>query len=490
MESRLQSTGKSIIEEWQNSSDRYDGIISNDQFYEERAIDVGIEAICPSPRRGSLNHQSGRTLLPLPVSTWSNREITEDRESDRNQSSGTVRSIPIKDYRASLAQDMGTLRRSIVPQQQFETLVSEPERNLRAMNKPRARLNIASTDVNDKKTIKDREKKIEESTRRSKSRRSTKSSREKLKSRTMEFVPTFRFLDEPNDIFVDSGFYSRRTSTGRRDRSKDRRERRTPARNSGQSEQVVEDATVEDRKGSVDLKPGNVCKKISVYEGNARSSIRSEREIVTRGLNDIYGGKPYRSIGVPLVGMHNACGLPVIAHCSDRRIFGTLRVPARLVGSLRRVGNRPGTSERRNITQSKRKAPQPSASLRRKSRYVREDEITHENHDEDEVLITERTEELNGSTRKRILKRPSFKSGRNAIPYKQRYSRRTTAKSGSKEGRFPSGSTGTFGRSVTRHSVKRSTLYAKDEGNEAAEVLTSLCLNPLARTKSATNMMW
>jgi len=49
----------------------------------------------------------------------------------------------------------------------------------------------------------------------------------------------------------------------------------------------------------------------------------------------------------------------------------------------------------------------------------------------------------------------------------------------------------TFGRkSIKGGSAKRTTLYAKDDGEEPVQVLKSLCLNPLARANPETNMMW
>lgn len=47
-----------------------------------------------------------------------------------------------------------------------------------------------------------------------------------------------------------------------------------------------------------------------------------------------------------------------------------------------------------------------------------------------------------------------------------------------------------FGRDSVRRSIKRTTLYAKDDGNEAVRVLTNLCLNPLARSRGSACMMW
>lgn len=469
LESRLRSTGKSIIEDWQNSAEHCDEFFRNkNHYYEERAIDVGPDFT--RPMRSSQTQRSSRVASSTfdESSKKNSRDdaVHTSRKEKPNQSNATVRSIPIKDYRASLVHDMETLRRSVLPQRQFESLISEPERNPRLAGKRRSRRNIVSTSPRAEKSFTSPKTRLSPVTRRSKNRRSFKSMLDRSnKNRTIEFVPSFRFLDEPSEFHADSGFHSRRTSSRRRGRRTPSREDTQAVRAASSEAQPIENApTRSARDSSEDLNLGNVCKKISVYEGNARSSGRSERETAGRGLDGNPDVKRHRAIGVPLVGMHNACGLPVIAHWPERRVFSDQRLPVKIV------------SERRVQTSVKRKAPQPR-------------NLRGEN---DEALpASDVIDESTGSaTSKRVLKRPSFKAGRtNPMPYKQRYSRRNGARTTSQDGRKVNGGTLRNGNS-TRQSTKRSTLYARDEGNEAVEALANLCLNPLARNKGAANMIW
>lgn len=106
---KITSNDRGIIEDWCDRVRENSKTIRSDQFYEERAVDVGFQ----EQRKSSSLKKRKRDKLA--------------KERPKNGS----RNIPIKDYRASIARNMETLRRSLPPQSQFETLVSEPEKGKR-----------------------------------------------------------------------------------------------------------------------------------------------------------------------------------------------------------------------------------------------------------------------------------------------------------------------------------------------------------------------
>lgn len=178
---------------------------------------------------------------------------------------------------------------------------------------------------------------------------------------------------------------------------------------------------------------GNVVQKISTYEENARRSVAGSSPF---GRNQ----KKCR-IGVPLVGMHNACGLPVVAwpECKDSK----------------NLGNSIRNPRYRSRTQPKRRTS---------------------NQEEPEHSRTRKFATRSSLPKKRLLRKASFKNSRtNTLP-----AFKSLGLQMQKSRDFD----------VTRMSSKRKTLYAKDDGNEAVGVLTSLCLNPLARSRNGAYMMW
>lgn len=521
LEAHLRPSGKSIIEEWQNAANRYDGILRNDEYYEERGVDVGDDPRSLSNSRSSFMregtsgpknfiNQSGKTSSGTIVQNIDPNGFTkraDDEKNNKNHSTGTVRSIPIKDYRASMAHDMGTFGRSIMPQQQFETFKSEGgSRNLREPLDRRRRSSggrkssgknrfscVASIPLQ-RNVGTSFSCRMDEPRNRSKSRRSSRSKNERRRNETIEFLPSHRYFEDEEDFFFEPEVCKSRGSSRRRDRSIDEARNAVPRSHPQESDQNCRNAERVphgdnrgyERKQSVDLERGNVVKKISVYEGNVRSSLRSERPSSRAIVQEGVVGHRHRTIGVPLVGMHNACGLPVVAAWPENHFIGTLRVPSRLVNKICHVAEN-GNLRTRSRTHPKRKAPQPGdQDDKRSNQEFRLEENS-------QLPVSEKiTASTRSATRKRILKRPSFKADRvNSMPYKQRYSRRNALeKIGSKDVRTH-GKSSSFGqRSIDKRSLKRSTLYAKDEGTEAAEVLTNLCLNPLARNKGASNMMW
>ena len=204
-----------------------------------------------------------------------------------------------------------------------------------------------------------------------------------------------------------------------------------------------------------DLESGHVVQKISAYEENSCCN-RQERRIDSRlGMTEI---KKHKKIGVPLVGMHNACGLPVIAHWQTSRLSKS---------SARRPVSRSHRHSRSQSQTHPRSRPcQDSGELNLKQRWLPKEGSRHT------------------SARKKVTKRPSFKASRvGTFPAKKVF--KTVGRDFERESMiFRLG--GSFGR----RSGKRTTLYAKDRGEEAVNALKKLCLNPLARNNKGDVMMW
>ncbi|KAF7414358.1 hypothetical protein HZH68_002847 [Vespula germanica] len=215
---------------------------------------------------------------------------------------------------------------------------------------------------------------------------------------------------------------------------------------------------------------GHVGQKIYVYEENAR---RSERN-----FDPILDSKKHRTIGVPLVGMHNACGLPVIASWNDTEIFQPLRTSTTVLGTLAPVlgGSRVSSNLRRR-THPKRRAPDPTRSNHTLARVVKRN---------DSKRSTVKGDDENNTKRKR--NRLSFKTmNRPNISSKNSFKRTVRG------GKYTLGKaslTNTLDRKVSKGNAKRRTLYARDDGEEAVQALKNLCLNPLARNESQEDMMW
>lgn len=170
-------------------------------------------------------------------------------------------------------------------------------------------------------------------------------------------------------------------------------------------------------------------------------------------------------MGIPLVGMHNACGLPVVTSWPQNDEFQALTISGTLKPLFKNRSCHPRT---RRKTFPKRRAPQPDSKL---------------------VSEMAKVTEVDARTKRtmRVAKKPSFKVARTGtFPAKVFRSRVVGGEF------FEIRKTGSLKRkSSVRRSDKRRTLYAKDDGEEAVEVLTNLCLNPLARSsKRGSFMMW
>ncbi|KAL6256923.1 hypothetical protein P5V15_011858 [Pogonomyrmex californicus] len=231
--------------------------------------------------------------------------------------------------------------------------------------------------------------------------------------------------------------------------------------------------TEEEAKAELQLAEGHVGQKISAYEQNARRSLRDPGPRY-RSLFEVKG---HRTIGVPLVGMHNACGLPVVASWHDRELLDSLRISRRITGPIYKSPRTIPNVRRR--TQPKRKAPQPDRGM------------VHPKDIGVKKLTIKSTEYLDGidsGRSRRKHRRSSFTTTKvGSLSSKNSFKRKMPRRCGIKA----SSLVDTFGkRSIKEGSAKRTTLYAKDDGEEPVQVLKSLCLNPLARANPETDMMW
>ena len=335
----------------------------------------------------------------------------------------TIRSTPIKNYQASIAQSIGTHQRSLPRQYQFENdkrpdsfIWQKPRSNLRSAFSIR---NFNGTPLINKRRL---------------SKRSDRVNREYQTptgiadpDASPDSLECYNFVNHINN--------NSRCSSSRLDSRKH--------------------ATNNELRVVPNLESGNVVQKINAYEENS-CCISEERRINSRlGMTEM---KEHKSIGVPLVGMHNACGLPVIAHWQSSRLSKSSST-GQIFGSQRHLRSR-------SQTHPKRRATQDLGESHLKSGWT---------------VIKKESRPL--SAMKDVDKRPSFKAFRNGI---------FSAKKGLETGRDADRESiiCRFSGSFSRRSGKRTTLYAKDGGDEAVYALKNLCLNPLARNNKGEVMIW
>ncbi|KAK2579818.1 hypothetical protein KPH14_008697 [Odynerus spinipes] len=393
----------------------------------------------------------------------------------RPQGGGTVRSIPIKDYQNSIAYNIGTLRKSMAPQLQFESLVSEPEKNvpmfLTKQRKSIANNNNNNFDVRKRSTL---PLAPEQWSRRC-------NGHENLSCRVPGKCPdtvttkedknvndgksTVSVRKENHDSNDTANYfrrsYRRRLSSNCCNKMRECKGEKEFPRGGGGGGGHSNIST-----------RGHVGQKIIVYEENAR---RSERN-----LDPDVEQRKHRPIGVPLVGMHNACGLPVVASWNEREIFQPLRTSSTMIGNFNHVheGSRLPSNLRRR-THPKRRAPDPNRSNRTTlARHVKRS---------DSRRSTLRSSADNNASGKRT-RRLSLKATNRATLSSKNSFKRTV-----RGGKYTLGKvslTNTLDRKGFRGVAKRRTLYARDDGEEAVQALKNLCLNPLARNESQEDMIW
>lgn len=468
-------------------------MLRNDQLYEERAIDV-----VPGHQQSYRKNNDPKF-----------RDDKKNVARTRPRSSGTVRSIPIKHYQASLAHNIGTLRRSEAPQLQFESSISEPEKNLHVSKYRTTPMNSICFVQDDTGRVSQLPRLI----RASKSSEMVNPSRRSCHScDTLREVQNgsgrinskLKTLDrriarsehnvsmrEGDQDFSDFDDYFHKSNSRRlnsRQSSGDRkaRDQLSNAQDENGTRRLKDGETRAGKKwGTIHLERGHVGQKISAYEENARRSGRNWDS------SDKYQASPeakkHRAIGVPLVGMHNACGLPVIASWHDHELLRSLRVGSKVLGTLRPIfkGSR-ASFDLNHRTHPKRKAPQPVQNTFKKNRSVRSRNSDRKDYPSIRSLVS--LDAGSGGVRKRRrraslkMRRTGTNSAKNSVKRKEMSStRRNKENSLADENRR---------KSMETENAKRQTLYARDDGEDAVQVLKTLCLNPLARTKSETDMIW
>lgn len=478
---------KSIIEEWKNSSEFDEGeVLRSDQLYEERAID------CPNK-------------------TWSTERNNLDKNCDKGNatitklhtSGATVRSIPIKNYQASIAHNIGTLKRSEIPTQlQFESSMSEPDKSLR---------------LTKYKTISSPQNEVKSQTRRSimnaskhseilnpirRSCHSCDYQREiqdeqrkinsKIKTLDRRITKSEHNVSNQRDDTSDFGDYFHKSPLQKYNCSQRRSKEDTRIRDRSNEENRDlkrlrnEETRIKSKWGTIDFKRGHVGQKISAYEENAKRGNRSNW--TSLDTYQIFPEiKKHRAIGVPLVGMHNACGLPVVASWHDNDLLEPLRVKGgRVLGTLRPIvkGSSRASINFRHRTHPKRRMVESNQSISKKSQVLDLRECDKKiDYPSIKSLVS-----LEDGLRKKRRHRSSFKAKRTGTFSKNTMRRKSRSDERRDKENCLIGSL--YKKSFEPGNTKRQTLYARDDGEDAVQVLKSLCLNPLARTKSDTDMIW
>lgn len=473
----LATSGKSIIEEWRNPPKYSEDLLRSDQMYEERAVDVVIDNRPPDLLT---RHPQCVSLLKI---TNNGKHNNDDKliKIKRPQGGGTVRSIPIKNYQASIAHNIGTLRRSVAPQSQFESLVSEPEKS--AYAPLRKRLPVTSSSYH-----RFASQTAEADNARGKSCCFCESQHDPrgfycTNADSSKRVEDTRYFNKTEDQRSQDGSdideYFRKSSRGKFS-SNDHRVLRRTCESLGNAGTITATGTknektkAEEKAQALQLAEGHVGQKISAYEQNTRRSLRSS----SPKYRSLFEVKGHRTIGVPLVGMHNACGLPVVASWHDRELLDSLQIR----GTTGPIYKSPrAISNVRRRTQSKRKAPQPDRGMihpRDIDRSIKRSTIKSTGY----------LDAINGNGRsRRKHRRSSFTMTKvGSLSSKNSFKRMPIRRYGIKA----SSLVDTFGRKSIKGSAKRTTLYAKDDGEEPVQVLKSLCLNPLARANPETDIMW
>lgn len=490
----LARSGKSVIEEWRNPPKYSEDLLRNDQMYEERAVDVVIDNRPPDLLK---RHPRCAPLPKIANDGTSNKNNNDDKliKIKRPQGGGTVRSIPIKDYRASIAHNIGTLRRSVAPQSQFESLVSEPEKSVYVPSRKRVPITRSShhRSVSQTTCVAAQTARADNAQRRSccfcdsqhDGRRGFRCANVDLSEHVEEARRHGKTEDRRSQDGSDIDEYFRRSSRGRFG-SNDRRVTRCARGSSGNTGAATatknEKAKAEEEAEALQLAEGHVGQKISAYEQNARRSSNRSRGSSPK-YRSLFEVKGHRTIGVPLVGMHNACGLPVVASWHDHDLLDSLRISRRIAATAGPIYKSPRTIPYvRRRSQPKRKAPQPDHR-----------EMVHpRNADRGIKRSTIKSagcmDAINDSGRsRRKHRRSSFTMTKVGSLSSKNSFKRIPRRYGIKA----SSLVDTFGRkSIKEGSGKRTTLYAKDDGEEPVQVLKSLCLNPLARANPETDMMW
>lgn len=486
------TNGRCIIEEWQNPPKCTKEFSQNDRRYEERAVDVVMDDPHGIPKRVTRDASQTKLLANDDPRMSNDEKLIKMRKSP---GSGTVTSIPIKDYQASIAHNIGTLRRSTAPQSQFESLVSEPEKIVYVPLKKRMPLGGLHQRNVSQSTMQ------VEAARRQSLCRFCNGQHDYCNGNSTGNAVNDRYFHRTSEQGSrdgsDIGEYFRKNSRGRfgtSDFGRSARDTRDVLRAdpTGMTVIVTDNIMGERTKAkgctkALQLAEGHVGEKVSAYEENVRRSARGGTSpLGTRYRSAFEHLKGHRNIGIPLVGMHNACGLPVVASWHDHELLEPLRISRGMVATMGPLYRSPRViSNVRRLTQPKRKVSRRSMDRTGKN-------STERNVKRSTVKSMTRLDSINGgNSRKRHPRRSSF----TATKVGSLSSKKNSFKKAGRPKKYCGIKTSSLidtlsRRSLKRGSAKRATLYAKDDGDEAVQVLKSLCLNPLARTNPEADMMW
>lgn len=395
----------------------------------------------------------------------------------RPQGGGTVRSIPIKDYQASIAYNIGTLRRSVAPQLQFETLVSEPEKSVYVSSK---KIIPTTSNLHHRTASQITAVQMEADYARKRSLCHFCNNQPRGcccvdPNKNEENRYFSRTKDQKSQDGSDIDEYFHRSSRRRFSSNYDHRPSKCTHESSRNTAMATytKDEKVMENTDALRVAQGHVGQKISAYEQNARCSLRDSNP----RYRTLFEVKGHRGIGVPLVGMHNACGLPVVASWHNHEL---LLDPLRIARTVRSVYKGPKTVPNVRRRTQKRKAPQPDRAM------IHSRDVDH-NVTRSAIKSVGHSDNVNSGERsRRKHRRSSFTTKAGSLSSKNSFKKTTRSK---RHGIKVSSLVDTFGR-IKAGSAKRTTLYAKDDGEEAVQVLKNLCLNPLARANPEMDMMW
>lgn len=463
-------------------------------MYEERAVDVVIDN-CPQDF-------STRASQSVIFSKIVNNNVNVNGNTDKatkirkSQGSNTVRSIPIKDYQASLAHNIGTLRRSVAPQSQFETLVSEPEKGIYVAVKKRVPV-----------TSNLHHRAIPHATCTGMQIKACKNRKtlfchfcNNLHYNPCNYTCANVDLNMMNKDAKDNQYLHKRANYQNSQNDSDIDEQhfhrnlqrkfspnnnRAASRCTHDSSREIAGTITKNDKANVEkgieimrFGEGHVGQKISAYEQNARHSQR----VSNSGYRSLHETKGHRTIGIPLVGMHNACGLPVVASWHNHEVLEPWRISRRVVGTVGPVYRNPRTiTNIRRRTQPKRKAPQPDFTML----YSRDNDC---NIKRSTVKSVAHLDAINRMSKRKHRRSSSSTMKVGSLTSRNSFKRTSRPRY---RGIKTNSLVDTFGKkSFKGGNTKRTTLYAKDDGKDAVEVLKNLCLNPLARSNPEADMMW
>lgn len=224
------------------------------------------------------------------------------------------------------------------------------------------------------------------------------------------------------------------------------------------------------------LEPGTVGAMIQVFEEHLSTDPPCNNWALQKN-----------KFGVPLVGMHNACGLPVLAHwprqnkAPKKKLKRPAPKPPRSKRQAPKISHEKNSQDRENFCRTQ---------LKSKKNQIEFSKPNSEFKDLGPKIYYEKNSEPAQFRRSVPKIRPHKKNG--GDKNKVDFSRPRAASLNFIPKKIESNTTGLKNQANywNGKKLKRATVYAKDDGSSPVDVLTNLCLNPMARNSSTSNMMW